>query len=114
MKNRITSGRFAGSRIKLRNGELYIEYRNERVYFSSDIVNQIQILNIEESRSFISGCLRGMFANLFGKTSWLSAIQSANAKYVYHIKIIYHDGSASGCRVDIDIFEHFAVNYAIA
>ena len=69
---------------------------------------------IEESRSFISGCLRGMFANLFGKTSWLSAIQSANAKYVYHIKIIYHDGSASGCRVDIDIFEHFAVHYAIA
>lgn len=113
MKNRITCGRFAGCQIKKRNGDLYIDCRNERVYFSGDIVNRIQVLNIEESKSFISGCLRGMLAYLFGRTAWISAIQSAAAKYVYHIKIIYHDGSASGCRVNTDIFEHFAIYYTI-
>lgn len=111
MINRITAGRFKGKFIRTDGNCVYIPFGREHLDITSEIVDHIRMMSVEQSRSFLSGFMRGLLAKWLGNTSWLSAIQSAQAKSRYRIRIAYRDGTASVCVVDSHVIDQLAVTF---
>lgn len=111
MFNRITAGRFKGKPIKTDGDYVYIPFGSEHLNITNEIVDYIRMMSVEQSRSFLSGFLRGLLAKWLGNTTWLSAIQSAQAKSRCRIRIAYRDGTASVCVVDPHIIDQLAVTF---
>ena len=75
--------------IKTDGDYVYIPFGSEHLNITNEIVDYIRMMSVEQSRSFLSGFLRGLLAKWLGNTTWLSAIQSAQAKSRYRIRIAY-------------------------
>ena len=114
-RNRITAGRFKGRIIKVAGDEVFIPFGRERLHINREIVDNIKIMNVVQNRSFLSGFLRGYFADWWfdDNAALLAAVQSARGKSNYRIKITYRDGAASICDVEADVFDQLAVNFDI-
>lgn len=112
MINRITAGRFKGKIIKSDINGVYIPFGSENLYITNEFVDYLKIVNVEQNKSFLSGLIRGVLAKWFGNTAWLSAIQSAQAKSRYRIKIAYRDGTVSIFVVNSNIIDLLAVTFS--
>lgn len=113
MVNVVTAGRFKGKRIKNDGERVYIPIGREQLEITSEIVDHITIMSTMQNRSFINSCLRGFLARGLGNTAWLSAIQSAQGKSQFRIRIAYRDRSASVCVVDEAILDYLAVTFEL-
>ncbi len=111
MVNVITAGRFKGKRIKADSESAFIQFGREHLDITCEIVDHIKMMSVTQNRSFFSGFIRGFFAKWLGNTAWLSAIQSAQSKNQYRIKIVYRDGTASVCVIDADVLDQLAVTF---
>lgn len=111
MVNIITAGRFKGKRIKADSEGAYIPFGREHLDITREIVDHIRIMSVTQNRSFLSGFIRGFFAKWLGNTAWLSAIQSAQGKNQYRIRIVYRDGTASVCVIDTYVLDQLAVTF---
>ena len=107
----VTAGRFKGKRIKTDGEGVYIPFGREHLDITPEIVDHIWMMSVTQNRSSLSGFLRGFFANWFGSTAWLSAIQSAQSKSQFQIRIAYRDGTASVCVIDNRVLDQLAVTF---
>lgn len=105
MVNVVTAGRFKGKRIKADCEGVFIPFGRERLEITPEIVDHIRMMSAIQNRSF----LRGFFAKWLGSTAWLSAIQSAQGKSQFRIRIAYRDGTASVCAIDNRVLDQLAV-----
>lgn len=111
MVNVVTAGRFKGKRIKTDGEGVFIPFGREHLDITPEIVDHIRIMSVTQNRSFFSGFLRGFFAKWLGNTAWLSAIQSAQGRSQFRIRIAYRDGTASVCVVDSRVLDQLAVMF---
>ena len=111
MVNVVTAGRFKGKRIKADGEWVFILFGREHLDITSEIVDHIRMMSATQNRSFLSGFFRGLFAKWLGNTAWLSAIQSAQCKSQFRIRIAYRDGTSSVCVVDSRILDQLAVTF---
>ena len=109
MVNVVTAGRFKGKKIKADSEGAFIPFGREHLDITLEIVDHIRMMSATQNRSFLSGFIRGFFAKWLGSTAWLSAIQSAQGKSQFRIKIAYRDGTASVCVVDSRVLDQLAV-----
>ena len=113
MVNIVTAGRFKGKRIKADSEGAFIPFGREQLDITREIVDHIRMMSVTQNRSFLSGFVRGFFARWFGNTAWLSAIQSAQGKCQYRIRILYRDGTASVCVIDEHVLDQLAVTFDV-
>ena len=113
MINRITAGRFKGKRICAKGDRVFIPYGRETIEITHEIVDHIRVVSEAQNRGFTSGFLRGALARCFGRTAWLSAIQSAREKSQYRVRIAYRDGTASVGVIDTGVLDQLAVLFDI-
>lgn len=111
MVNVVTAGRFKGKRIKTDSEGVFIPLEGEHLDITPEIVDHIRMMSVTQNRSFLSGFLRGFFAKWLGSTAWLSAIQSAQEKSQFRIRIAYRDGAASVCVVDNRMLDQLVVTF---
>ena len=111
MVNVVTAGRFKGKRIKADCEGVFIPFGREHLDITPEIVDHIRMLSATQNRSFLSGFIRGFFAKCLGSMAWLSAIQSAQGKSQFRIRIAYRDGTSSVCVVDSRILDQLAVTF---
>ena len=111
MVNEVTAGRFKGKRIKADSEGAFIPFGREHLDITPEIVDHIRIMSAMQNRGFLSGFLRGFFAKWLGNIAWLSAIQSAQGKSQFRIRIAYRDGTASVCVVDSRVLDQLAVTF---
>lgn len=109
MINIVTAGRFKGKRIKADSEGAFIPFGREHLDITREIVDHIRMMSVTQNRSFLGGIIRGFFAKCLGNTAWLSAIQSAQGKSQYRIRIVYRDGTASVCVIDEQVLDQLAV-----
>lgn len=107
----VTAGRFKGKRMKTDGEGVFIPFVREHLDITPEIVDHIRIMSVTQNRSFFSGFLRGFFAKWLGNTAWLSAIQSAQGRSQFRIRIAYRDGTASVCVVDDRVLDQLAVMF---
>lgn len=107
----VTAGRFKGKRMKTDGEGVFIPFEREHLDITPEIVDHIRIMSVTQNRSFFSGFLRGFFAKWLGNTAWLSAIQSAQGRSQFRIRIAYRDGTASVCVVDDRVLDQLAVMF---
>ena len=108
MKNKIASGNFSGKKIRSKGEHVFIRIRGGRLYFTTEVVDHIKLISVIQQKSFLSGWLRGLFSKCLGISAWLSAMQSAKAKYLYTVQIVYRDGSVSVSLIDSKKLEKLA------
>ena len=106
MVNVVSAGRFKGKRIKADCEGVFIPFGREHLDITPEIVDHIRMMS-----SFLSGFLRGFFSKWLGSTAWLSAIQSAQGKSQFRIRIAYRDGTASVCVIDDCVLDQLAVTF---
>ena len=111
MVNVVTAGRFKGKRIKVDCERVFIPFGREHLDITPEIVDRIRMMSATQNRSFLSGFIRGFFAKWLGSTAWLSAIQSAQGKSQFRIRIAYRDGTASVCIIDSRVLDQLAVTF---
>lgn len=111
MVNVVTAGRFKGKRIKADCEGVFIPFGREHLDITPEIVDHIRMLSATQNRSFLSGFIRGFFAKCLGSMAWLSAIQSAQGKSQFRIRIAYRDGTASVCVIDNRVLDQLAVTF---
>ena len=107
MVNVVTAGRFKGKRIKANCEGVFIPFGREHLDITPEIVDHIRMMSATQNRSFLSG----FFAKWLGSTAWLSAIQSAQGKSQFRIRIVYRDGTASVCVIDNRVLDQLAVAF---
>lgn len=108
MKNYVQMGRLVGAKIVCKNDELFFQLsRQQEMPINRNIVERVEPMGITESKSFLSGLLRGWIGKLFGNTAWLAAIQSAKPNILYHLRLTYRDGSRSIVLVDQNLYLKF-------
>lgn len=111
MVNIVTAGRFKGKRIKTDSEGAFIPFGREHLDITREIADHIRMVSVTQNRSFLSGFIRGFFAKWLGNTAWLSAIQSAQGKNQYRIRIVYRDGTASVCVIDEHVLDQLVVTF---
>ena len=77
MKNYIISGQLAGAKVKYKNGDLLYKANYQYIVVDDTLAQSVKCIATEESKSFVSGLLRGYFGRLLGNNAWLAALQSA-------------------------------------
>lgn len=105
MINIITAGRFKGKSIRTDGDCVYIPFGSEHLDITNENVDHIKMMSAEQSKNFLSGFLRGLLAKWSENTTWLYAIQSAQAKSRYRIRKAYRDGTASVCVVNPHVID---------
>ena len=104
MRNRITSGQFAGRRLVLRRGDVWVQLRGQLYPLNRSNVNAIRVLSVSERMDLLSGLLRGW---LFGWIFWafhLPAVLSAKTRCTYLLRVTYRNGAVSVVEVDHTLF----------
>lgn len=107
MKNYIISGRLAGAKVKYKHGDLFYKANHKYIVVDNTLVQAVKCIATEESKSFVSGLLRGYFGRLLGNNAWLAALQSARNHTLYTLKVTYWDDSASMVLVNYKLYLHF-------
>ncbi len=113
--NKVLAGRFRGRKIRIRRNQarIMINYR-EGIPIDSEVVDELQILNIETNKKVSSGFIRGLIGKHFGTSLWLSALQSAKSNYSYICKLTYRDGTCSTIHLDTPAFHLISTRVNIA
>lgn len=107
MKNYIISGQLAGAKVKYKNGDLLYKANYQYIVVDDTLAQSVKCIATEESKSFVSGLLRGYFGRLLGNNAWLAALQSARNHTLYTLKVTYWDDSASMVLVNYKLYLHF-------
>ena len=113
MINVVTAGRFKGKRIKADCEGVFIRFGREQLDITPEIIDHIRMMSATQNRSFRSGFIKGFFAKWLGSTAWLSAIQSAQGKSQFRIRMAYRDGTASVCVIDNRVLDQLAVTFEL-
>ena len=107
MKDYIISGRLAGAKVKYKNGDLLYKVNHQDIVVDHALVQSVTCIATEDSKSFVSGLLRGYFGRLLGNNAWLAALQSAKNRTLYTLKVKYWDDSVSIVLVGYKLYLHF-------
>ena len=60
-------------------------FNKDSASFTVIIAQSVKCIATEESKSFVSGLLRGYFGRLLGNNAWLAALQSARVNKDYSL-----------------------------
>lgn len=107
-KNQFIAGNYIGTHITAINGCPQFKDPREGTTVMLDFVEveSVQVVSEEQSKSAVSGAIRGMVGGaIFGTAGMLAGSMSAKNKGVYQLAINFKNGKRSLAEVDEKIYK---------